>query len=51
MNQNSQIKKMELLWKIKVFSKVKYVCAEGGPRLPIAHALRLLSTEEGRFGG
>ena len=24
----------------------KYACAEGGPRLPIAHSLKLLSTEE-----
>ena len=28
----------------------KYACAEGGPRLPIAHALRLLFTQKWRFG-
>ena len=29
----------------------EYSCAEWGPRLPIAHAFHLLSTQEWEFGG
>ena len=36
---------------INAKSHIKYACAEGGAHLPIAHALRLLSTQEWRFVG
>ena len=37
---------MTVIYFFETLIVIEYVCAEGGPRLPIAHALRLLSTQK-----